>query len=186
MYIYTISCPYTKNVVYVGKTNCFISRRYSHVSVKVPKADIERWVLKIIAAGNIPIIEILDIVDDKEGAYWEGFYMKLMRSWGFELLNINNSGKVRNYKNHTTLAAINHLGLSFREFCKIFFLDYYLLHNTLTMQGNFTFDQSFLINHIIKYAKNNPTVRDIQRDKRAKRKEQKKVANSRMSDICPI
>lgn len=180
MYIYTISCPESKNIVYIGKTECFTARSHAHLSVKIAKSNIEKWCSIILKAGNKPIIEILDIVDDSESSYWEGFYVRLMQSWGFDLLNMKSTGVVRNYKNHTQLAYINNLGLTFKQFCEMFFLDYKLLHYAITMTGNFTYSQSLIIDNIIKYAKNNPTVRAIKRDKRAKRKEQKKITDNRV------
>lgn len=89
-YIYTISCPITKNVVYVGKTKTYnpLVRAGKHFSqYKTGTSVIENWNYEMVSMNKKPIFEVIDIVPDDEVLYWEVFYINLLRSWGFKLLN---------------------------------------------------------------------------------------------------
>lgn len=165
MYIYTISCPYTNHVVYVGKTLDFKGRKQSHLR-SVYDTNISRWIRSL---DTYPIIDVIDIVPDNEWKYWEYFYSDLMRQWGFKLLNMQNIGAHRNNRNHTLLSMIRSLKMTFKTFCETFNLDYITFQNTITLQGNFTLEQSLIIDKYIKHAKNNPRVRNHQGNVATKR-----------------
>ena len=88
-YIYTLSD--SLGVRYIGKTNNINMRYKNHIneSKKVNRRVNHRtnWILSLIKNGELPIIEIIDIVPDSEWVFWEIFWIGLFKSWGFNLVN---------------------------------------------------------------------------------------------------
>ena len=79
MFIYTLSHPDTKEVVYVGSTYLPESRKYAHK---------KRY-------SFIPVFEILEVIKnvrtgDRMGVYeTETYWIHQFKAWGFKLTNIN-------------------------------------------------------------------------------------------------
>lgn len=94
VYIYTLSD--SKGIRYVGKTNN-IKRRYeNHISeVNNKKLNNKRinWIKSLINNNSKPIIDVIDIVPSNEWVFWEKFWISIIKSWGFNLVNGTTGGE---------------------------------------------------------------------------------------------
>jgi hypothetical protein len=106
--IYSLSCPISGEIKYIGKTTNSLQHRLNvHVcdrnKEKSPKSD---WIKQLIEQGLHPIIEELECGDDLN-SFDEKFWMSLCRSWGFKLLNSDmDYGFTSDLKNRFKLAKI--------------------------------------------------------------------------------
>lgn len=85
--IYTLSCPFTNNIFYVGKTKRSLEVRLKqHISDfnNVPK---KKHIDKILLKGGTPIIEEIDICSESDSNNIERFWISILRTWGFNLSN---------------------------------------------------------------------------------------------------
>ena len=63
IYIYSLSCPETGRVRYIGKTKRRIQRKYEHCSkLKRNKYPVTNWTVVLREKGMYPIYEIIDEV----------------------------------------------------------------------------------------------------------------------------
>lgn len=85
-YIYSLSCPLTFQVLYIGQTTCINARVNMHLNTP-SKSKIANRIRQIKDFDLLPIINILDFVPSFESFFWEVYYMNLFKSWGFNLLN---------------------------------------------------------------------------------------------------
>jgi hypothetical protein len=85
-FIYSLSCPYTKKVKYIGKTTGSLESRLSGHNVTTD-SRVSKWARKLFMRGRKPIIEIIDIVSWSESNYWERYWIHQFIAWGFDLLN---------------------------------------------------------------------------------------------------
>ena len=94
-YIYTLSD--STGIRYVGKTNNLKIRLKNHVneSKKNNRCNNHRtnWILSLINKGELPTIEIIDIVDDNNWIFWEIFWISQFKTWGFNLVNSTLGGE---------------------------------------------------------------------------------------------
>lgn len=100
-FIYTLSCPDTMLVRYVGKTFSPKERFARHVSLESrEKSKRALWVNGLIKKGKKPIIDIIDDCDEFNWIDKEVFYIKFYKSIGAKLLNMSNGGEqgALNYK----------------------------------------------------------------------------------------
>ena len=65
-YIYTLSCPETGNIRYVGKSNDPKSRFRKHLKMVDNNQLKNHWISKLISNDLIPILTIIDEVDINE------------------------------------------------------------------------------------------------------------------------
>ena len=87
--IYTISCPITEDVIYVGQTDNFTRRIKHHMSYfdDSKKSKYLKW---LIDNGNNPIFDHVDIADNKKEALKkESDLIRECIFNGLELLNTN-------------------------------------------------------------------------------------------------
>jgi len=77
-FIYTIS-NHKEEIIYVGRTNNFNRRFWTHKSSKTLLGNLLR--------NNIAKMEILEIVDIKDAIQFEHYWICQMQKWGFELSN---------------------------------------------------------------------------------------------------
>lgn len=84
IYIYTLAHPDTKEIRYVGKSNDTTIRLSNHLSDK-SKTHKVSWIKSL--NDNKPILEILDICDDRNWAETEQYWIAQLKSWGFNLVN---------------------------------------------------------------------------------------------------
>jgi group I intron endonuclease len=90
-YIYGLSCPKTGLIRYIGKSNDPKQRFSRHINEKnVTKKG--SWIRSLINSGFIPNIEIIDKVPMCDWEFWEKSYIKLFKSFGANLLNMNEGG----------------------------------------------------------------------------------------------
>ena len=86
-YIYTLACPTTNNVVYVGETQHPLLRFNMHLGQQQTISVVRDWISYLKEIKLTPLMNVIDTVQDTEADYWERFYIHLFRSWGFDLLN---------------------------------------------------------------------------------------------------
>lgn len=91
--IYTLSCPITKEVKYVGKTVLTLKQRLNaHCQLKKESNHRYYWIRKLIKDGVKPKIELIEEVDNDGWQFWERWYISLFKSWGFNLVNQSKGG----------------------------------------------------------------------------------------------
>ena len=86
-FIYAIVCPVENNIIYVGQACSIKSRKISHCSV-TSNTKISNRIAQIKDFGLLPKLIDLDEVPENESYFWEIYYINLMKSWGFDLLNM--------------------------------------------------------------------------------------------------
>lgn len=94
-FIYTLSCPVTNEIRYVGKANNPTSRFYNHL-IESTKTYKNNWIKSLKKKGLKPILEILEEVLIEEWTFWEEHYISLFKSWNFKLTNMTSGGEGRN------------------------------------------------------------------------------------------
>lgn len=91
VYIYSLNCPITGLVKYIGKTNNLKQRYWDHLKEK--KNNLKcAWIKSLKNKGLKPTIEEIDYIPESEWQFWEQYYVSLFKSWGFELKNGNDGG----------------------------------------------------------------------------------------------
>jgi hypothetical protein len=94
VYIYSLIDPITDHVRYVGKTVNPTKRLSSH---KLRASDLSNhkdcWIIGLRNKGYNPVMEILEVSNDLEWAFWERHYISLYKSWGFNLTNYKDGGE---------------------------------------------------------------------------------------------
>lgn len=79
-YIYTLICPITNTIEYIGKTNNLEKRLRSHLLDKT-KSIKNNWIKKLKKLGLVPKIECIeectDINVDEREIYWISYYRKI-------------------------------------------------------------------------------------------------------------
>lgn len=89
--IYSLSCPITHNVRYIGKTYNIIRRIKEHLICN-EKSYRVHWIKNLKKKGLTPSIDIIDVVPYDESNFWEQHYISLFKSWGFKLVNSTEGG----------------------------------------------------------------------------------------------
>ena len=84
--IYTISCPVSGLVKYVGKTKNAVERFRKHISEK-NKTKKCRWIIGLKNKGLLPVFDIIDTVHESVWQDAERGYIRLYKSIGADLLN---------------------------------------------------------------------------------------------------
>lgn len=122
IYIYTISCPITGHVKYVGRTHYPENRFRSHVIPSTLAKGHNRmlygWILEVLEAGFNPIFNVIDSIDSSLGGYavsnMEQFY--IVHYW-----------KIRPLFNIDSIRPASHAGIDYkllRDTCKLKKLKY--------------------------------------------------------------
>lgn len=97
-FIYSLSDE-LGNIRYVGKTNYLIQRLSSHIRESINaerKTHKHNWINSLLVKDIKPKIEILDEVLESEWQFWEQYWICLIKSWGFNLVNSTNGGDGHN------------------------------------------------------------------------------------------
>lgn len=81
--IYSINCPYTGQVRYIGKSKDFKQRVRKHLSSKL-KTRTSKWIHSL---HQKPIFEIIDEVNESNWQEAEKAYIRLFKSIGCQLYN---------------------------------------------------------------------------------------------------
>lgn len=86
-FIYSLEYP-EGNVRYIGKTIDLKRRYVNHLySAKEEKTKKKSWISSLKKKGLKPIMNVIDIVPEKESNFWEIHYIALFKSFGFDLTN---------------------------------------------------------------------------------------------------
>jgi hypothetical protein len=93
IYIYTLTDPISKEVRYIGKTKNIEKRYYKHITERRNNTYKEQWIGGLKKKGLLPIIEILDIVDEDNWMFWETWWILIFKSWNIKLTNISTGGE---------------------------------------------------------------------------------------------
>lgn len=93
VFIYSLNCPISRTVKYIGKTGRTLEQRLKEHLKDKRNNKRTCWIKSLRKKNLIPIIEIVDRVLKTEWIFWEQHYISLYRSWGFELKNSTNGGE---------------------------------------------------------------------------------------------
>jgi len=86
--IYTLSCPITKKIKYVGKTKQSIYSRLNSHLTEVGTSSKNVWISDLKNKGLIPIVEVLDEVYNNDlSNEFEYYWILQCRAWGYDLVN---------------------------------------------------------------------------------------------------
>lgn len=89
--IYTLCCPITEEVKYIGITRQDLNLRFNEHIYRGrrvgSKNKRESWIKSLLNKNLYPNIDIIDIVYDCDSLFFESFYIDLFKSWGFNLKN---------------------------------------------------------------------------------------------------
>ena len=91
VYIYTLSDPTTNKIRYVGKTDDLKERFRGHVNCKF-KRHSRNWILSLKRKGLLPVMEVIDIVENDEWQFWEQYWISQIKAWGFNVTNLTVGG----------------------------------------------------------------------------------------------
>lgn len=97
MLIYSLSCPISKEVRYIGFTSRkVLNKRYfehlrkSILSIKTKKNN---WIKSLLNKGLYPIIEIVEEVRKENWQDSERYWIAQFKAWGFNLCNSTDGGE---------------------------------------------------------------------------------------------
>lgn len=97
--IYALIDPRNDQVRYVGRTSNPEERFKNHCNPLHNTTSSKReWIDELIKIGTKPIMLGLEVVELDKASFWERFYTELFRSWGFKLLN----NQETHFGNHTS------------------------------------------------------------------------------------
>lgn len=103
-YIYTLSD--SSGIKYIGKSDMPDKRFKIHLKEsKLRRTRKERWIYNLLQNGEIPEMEILDMVDISNWSFFESYWISQLKTWGFKLLNGTDGGEGSNGfkgKSHST------------------------------------------------------------------------------------
>jgi predicted DNA binding CopG/RHH family protein len=87
--IYDLSCPLSGNIRYIGKTSRTIEERLTqHISdTKRKNNHVQCWIKNLLNKNLLPVINIIDEVNENEWIFWEQHYISLFKFLGFDLCN---------------------------------------------------------------------------------------------------
>lgn len=100
--VYTLSCPISKTIRYVGVTKkSLMDRLCGHIYEAKTRNVLNnknKWVNDV----ERPIIEVLETTDNEDYSYFlEKFWINQLKDWGFDLLNRTEGGRGSNGFKHS-------------------------------------------------------------------------------------
>lgn len=96
-FLYTLSCPTTGAIRYLGKSDNPFKRFKQHIwDADRRKSHKNNWILSLRAQGLKPWMELLDEVPVTEWQFWEREYVRVFRAIGLKLTNLTAGGEGRN------------------------------------------------------------------------------------------
>lgn len=102
-YIYTLKCPKTNEVRYVGKSNDPKRRYYGHMRIDKTACSYKKnWVQSLLKQGLKPVLEIIKEVPVDEWKDWEKHYIKYYKDKGCNLTNLGQGGEGLHFGNQTS------------------------------------------------------------------------------------
>jgi len=123
-FIYTLSCPKSGDVMYVGKSNDPKSRFYKHKQVSGNNTTKNNWIRSLISENLSPVLTIIDEVLITDWKRMEKFYISKFRELGCELSNSSSGGDGMSFGNQTSfdgkharkVIALDKSGIYHKEF----------------------------------------------------------------------
>lgn len=92
-FLYTLNCPATGKIKYLGKSNQPFARLKSHIRLaKQSRSHKNSWILGLRTQGLNPVIEVLDEIPVAEWQFWEREYIRVFRAIGIKLTNGTDGG----------------------------------------------------------------------------------------------
>ncbi len=92
-FLYTLNCPKTGQVRYIGKSDNPFARFYRHLlRSKAEDSYKARWIVSLQSAGLQPTMELLDEVPVSEWESWEREYIRVFRAIRIPLTNTSEGG----------------------------------------------------------------------------------------------
>ena len=82
IFIYSLSCPVTKTVKYIGKAKCVKKRMYHHLNKRIQSkknTKLANWLKKLFREGSEPLLSIIEVCGgdwQEREMYWISFYGK--------------------------------------------------------------------------------------------------------------
>lgn len=106
-FIYTLSCPISGDIRYVGKSNSPKGRYSKHKQMSDNNKSKNLWINSLIIVGLKPTLAILDEVKISEWKDKEKFYITKFKELGCELFNVTNGSNGLNFGNQTSFNGRN-------------------------------------------------------------------------------
>ena len=91
VWIYTLSDPITLEIKYVGKTFRIGRRLNDHLKCN-GKSKKDAWIKSLLNKNVKPILEIVEITDEKNCNWLEQYWISQFIAWGFKLKNMTEGG----------------------------------------------------------------------------------------------
>lgn len=114
--IYTLECPVTGQIRYIGQTKRPKERLSKHIrQSKNPKIHSECWINSLTSKGLLPIMRIIDECNENDIDLLEKMYIGLFRSWGFDLTNRQEGGQSKRGMNHKTREKLRQFNLGKKQ-----------------------------------------------------------------------
>lgn len=93
VYIYTLTCPISKEILYIGKTINLKERLCGHYKEKRNNKRKIDWIKKLRNENLKPIMEVLDEINLSDWTFWEKYWISQFKTWGFNLFNVSLGGE---------------------------------------------------------------------------------------------
>lgn len=106
-YIYTLSCPKTGDIRYVGKSNNPKSRFRKHLKMIDNNKLKNNWISILISDNEKPILNVIDEVNLSDWKEKEKFYISKYRTLGCDLFNTSCGGDGLTFGNQTSFNGRN-------------------------------------------------------------------------------
>jgi hypothetical protein len=93
--VYTLEDPRNNSIRYIGITSSILSTRLSHHCTVLKGYNYKiNWIKKLKKLNLKPIIKELDVCDSfEEALYFERYWIKQFKCWGFTLVNSTEGGE---------------------------------------------------------------------------------------------
>lgn len=93
---YTLENPEKPGIIrYVGVTTTTLNQRFYHhkyTSKKRRNSPVSKWIHSLLSLGVVPEIKLLDECLEDNWEIMERYWISQLKSWGFNLLNIQEGG----------------------------------------------------------------------------------------------
>ena len=93
--IYTLSCPTTHEIRYVGKTVVDLNKRYTQHIYQWKRSKklthLNSWIMSLNKSNLKPTMTLLDSVNG-EWEWLEKYWISQLKTWGFNLTNLTEGG----------------------------------------------------------------------------------------------
>jgi len=107
-FIYGLVDPRTDEIRYIGKANDIRQRLKNHLNpARYRPTHKFNWIRKLRRLNMKPYLIILDEVPINDWKFWEKFWIQLIKSWGFNLVNHTEGGEGLTYGNQTSFKKGN-------------------------------------------------------------------------------